>query len=168
MNDELETQLRELGRSVSEQLAEATVLARRESAVRSAMRARQAAELEPRSSLGQWLAELLTPGALAPSAAVCLLLLGLVFVLQETPDSPREMLSPVRLAAVSAAEEDDGTDELTEEIALVGASLVGEFEAEFESEGADDGEVTIESLSFSEDDFDTEEDFSSEDTTETI
>ena len=164
MNDELENQLRALGSAITEQLDEATVLARRESAIRSAMRARPTAAAEPRLSLGQWFADLLRPGALAPSAAICLLLLGIVFVFRETPAPSSVMLSPVRVAE---NDEDEDAQELVEEISLVGASLVGEFEAEFESEGGED-EESVETLSFSEDDFDTEEDFGSEYGTETI
>ena len=166
MNDELENQLRALGSAITDQLDAATVVARRESAVRSAMTARQIAAAEPRLSLGKWIADLLRPGALAPSAALCLLLLGIVFVFQESP-SPSSMISSVPVARIDSAGADEGADELAEEISLVGASLIGEFEAEFESDGGED-EESVETLSFSEDDFDTEEDFAGEYGTETI
>lgn len=170
MNDELENQLRDLGSAMRGQLDEATVVARRESAIRSALRARQVAEVEPRVSFVRWFAELLTPGALAPSAGVCLLLLGLIFVFRETP-SPSVLSTPVRVAEPSsiivADAEDEESDELAEDISLVSASLGTALEAELEHDGGED-EDAMGVLSFSEDDFDLEEDFGSEYGTETI
>ncbi len=167
MSDELEIKLRELGRSAREQ-AEALTTSRRESAVRAALAARSAT---PESSRwAEWFASLFNPRVLAPAAGLCLLLVGLAFSLQQGRNSSSVLSSTVRVSIPQPAVEDsadDSDDEIGSDMALVGASFDEEVEAEISSDGEEFEEGAV-SLSFSEDDFDQEEDFSSEDGTETI